>query len=628
MSRRVMATLMAVVVLLLVSTVSAQEEGFSLQILHSSDNESAFQDPNTLEPKILNYGAIVSGLRTIAPNDGANSIYVTAGDHTLPNPFFEASAEVEDLGAAGLADIAFFNAMGLTANGTGNHEFDAGIDSFATMLAAADYPFLAVNLDFSAVELAEGTPAIEIGEDGQSVEDLAGKVAKSAFIEVGGERIGLIGRAPADFFNVIEDPEETIPGLDFVGGRNAEDNQPLVSAVDQVAEQVALLEEQGINKIILLDHAQDFTGDPLTPDALSGIDVIVSAGSTGFFAAEEANGPFNLLREGDSGTEVYPVVQEDADGNTVLVVNTEQLYRYIGHVIVEFDADGVIVGFDEATAGPVASTEEAIAALAEFSGAEVAVPEDVQSIYDGLVATDLLMEQLEVVGTTATELNGVRADVRGRETNLGKLAAESSLWWANNTFEDGVDIALKNGGGIRATILGPNITVLTVGTALAFNNSMAVVEVSGDELLAIMENAVSRVPAADGRFPQLAGVYLEYDASVEGVSDAESLTETTRVVTLIVTMADGSEVVMVEEGAVVGDLEQTFTIVTNSFLLTGGDGYTALAAAAEARGSEDPGIGEREILISYITEALGGEVNIEDPTAEPNVVRLDEGEME
>ncbi|MEL6152143.1 MAG: 5'-nucleotidase C-terminal domain-containing protein, partial [Chloroflexota bacterium] len=133
-------------------------------------------------------------------------------------------------------------------------------------------------------------------------------------------------------------------------------------------------------------------------------------------------------------------------------------------------------------------------------------------------------------------------------------------------------------------------------------------------------------PAADGRFPQLAGMYLEYDASVEGVSDATSLEETTRVVTLIVTRMDGTEDVVVSEGEVQGDMSRTFRLVTNSFLLTGGDGYQALAAASEARGADDPEVGERQILIDYITEVLGGEVDLADPTEGPNVVRLDEGE--
>ena len=207
---------------------------FVLQVLHSSDNESSFQDPNTLEPKILNYSAVVEGLREFATAAGLPSLHVTAGDHVIPGPFYQASGEV--FGADGLGDIRIYNAMHLAANGIGNHEFDGGINDFSRMLAAADYPFIAANLDFSQVRLQNRpdpddedipAPLIEIGIDGASVEFNAGKVVKSAYIDVNGERVGLIGRAPADFFNVIADPDNTLPGLDFVGGRHPDTNQPL-----------------------------------------------------------------------------------------------------------------------------------------------------------------------------------------------------------------------------------------------------------------------------------------------------------------------------------------------------------------------------------------------------------------
>src|SRR5688572_19506962 len=145
---------------LLAMPAAAQEAVFSLQILHSSDNESSFIDPVTLEPRLLHYAALVEGLRTLAP--GGNSLHLTAGDHSLPGPLYQAARQVPSLGAPGLADIAFFNAMGLAANGIGNHEFDGGLDAFAVMLASARYPFIAANLDFSRVRLQPGTPAIRI----------------------------------------------------------------------------------------------------------------------------------------------------------------------------------------------------------------------------------------------------------------------------------------------------------------------------------------------------------------------------------------------------------------------------------------------------------------------------------
>lgn len=197
--------------------------------------------------------------------------------------------------------------------------------------------------------------------------------------------------------------------------------------------------------------------------------------------------------------------------------------------------------------------------------------------------------------------------------------ADSTLWYGQQ--QTAVDIALKNGGGIRDTILGPQITRLTIGAALAFDNKLAIVELQGDELLATMENAVSRVPHLDGRFPQIAGLLLEYDASKPGMADELRLMQASRVRTLIVTRADGSRDTLVENFEVQGDVTRTFTVATNDFLLTGGDGYQALKAAAEARGTLTVSeIGERQILIEYIQNVLNSEVDLPEPLVTPRIV--------
>lgn len=596
-----------------------------LQLLHSSDNESSFVDPNTLEEKILNYGGVVRGLRMLARRECLPSVHLTAGDHTLPGPFYEAAAEVPRFGEPGLGDIALYNAMGLRANGMGNHEFDGGINEFAHMLTTANYPFIAVNLDFNEVVLEPDTPRIEIGPDGEHCALSRGKVVKSCFIFTGGHKLGLIGRAPADFFNVIENPEETLPGLDFVGGRDPETNQPLVSAVDQVLEQVDLLASNGVERIILLDHAQDFTADPLSASSLRGIDIIVAAGSTGFMAQSEPMGPFNLLREGDTPQADYPVMREDGEGETVLVVNSDQLYRYVGHLVVEFDDEGHIAAVDPRS-GPVATIEQAVERLAEEINPRLRTlqaPARVRRVLADLQATPTIQDAFTVIGMTASPLNGERAEVRSRETNLSRLVADSTLAGARRFASanglPAIDIALKNGGGIRDSILGPNIIRLTIQAALAFNNQLAVVELTGAQLLAAMENGVSRVPAFDGRFPHLANVVLEYDAEKPGIEGAASLTEPSRVQTLIVTRADGGIVTLVENSAVIGDLSLTFVMATNSFLATGGDGYRSLEEAISLGVTE---IGEQQILEDFIQTDLGGFVDLADPPSDPRVVRL------
>ena len=84
-----------------------------------------------------------------------------------------------------------------------------------------------------------------------------------------------------------------------MSSRNPDTNEPLLSATPMVLEQVDLLEEAGCDIIILLDHAQDWTTDPLAAESLRGVDVIVQAGGTGFMAGNQ-DGVFNMLREGDT----------------------------------------------------------------------------------------------------------------------------------------------------------------------------------------------------------------------------------------------------------------------------------------------------------------------------------------
>ncbi|MCG7990392.1 MAG: bifunctional metallophosphatase/5'-nucleotidase [Candidatus Thiodiazotropha lotti] len=589
-----------------------------LQILHSSDNESSFQDPNTLEEKILNYSTIAKGLKRVAKQECTPSLYLTAGDHTLPGPFYQASTEA--FGEPGLGDILIYNAMGLAANGIGNHEFDGGINEFAEMINMARYPFIAVNLDFSQVVVADGTPEIEIGKDAKRCAKSRGKVVKSCWVKRGEHKIGLIGRAPADFFNVIEDPINTLPGLDFVGGRDA-NNQPLISAVGQVLEQVELLESKGINRIILLDHAQDFTADPLSASALRGIDIIVAAGSTGFMARPVADGPYNLLRPEDTAEADYPTWRVDSEGETVLVINSDQQYRYLGNLIVTFNKSGHIADVDMRS-GPVATNEAGVEALKMELGARRLGPKKrVVGIYDAIRDTTIIQDAFFVVGSTDYPLNGFRADVRTRETNLGLLAADSTIWGAQQNGFPTVDIALKNGGGIRDTIQGPTIIRLAVEAALAFDNTLTVLQMSGDQVLAAMENSVSRADATDGRFPQIAGMVLEFDTANPPLEALASVTTPSRVRNLTITKHDGTVVNLVTDGvADATALSDSFVLATNSFTATGGDGYAAFPASVVLGATS---IGEQQILEEYIINVLGGNVSMMDDATNPQrVIRL------
>jgi len=386
-----------------------------------------------------------------------------------------------------------------------------------------------------------------------------------------------------------------------------------------VLQQVELLERRRVKRIVLIDHAQDFTGDPLSTQFLRGIDIIVAAGTTGFMASPVPDGPFSLLRAEDTPEADYPTWRIDSEGSNVLVVNSDQQYRYVGNLIAEFNRHGEIVGADTRS-GPIATSAAGVAALELELGRDLAPDFWVEQTFAALRDTRLIQDAFAVVGDTVAPLNGQRADVRSRETNLGRLAADSSVWFARGNGFPGTDMALKHGGGIRDSIAGPTIIRLSIQAALAFDNTLTVLEMTGAQVLAAMENAVSRVPALDGHFPQVAGVQMAYDASQAPREGLAELTVPSRVRDLTITRSDGTVVDLVVNGvADAAALADTFVLATNSFTATGGDGFAAFAAATVLGATAT---GEQAILEDYIGDALGGSVDLPEPLADPRVVRL------
>jgi 5'-nucleotidase len=165
----------------------------------------------------------------------------------------------------------------------------------------------------------------------------------------------------------------------------------------------------------------------------------------------------------------------------------------------------------------------------------------------------------EALGATAVDLDGDRARVRSEETNLGSLIADAMLAKAQGL---GADVALMNGGGIRASIPAGNVTMGQILEVLPFGNEITVVTTTGRDLLLALENGVSQVETGGGRFPQVAGMRFSFDPSAPAGSRV-------REVELRDPQTDSYRTLGAAEVVVVA---------TNDFLASGGDGYTSFAA--------------------------------------------------
>jgi 5'-nucleotidase / UDP-sugar diphosphatase len=163
---------------------------------------------------------------------------------------------------------------------------------------------------------------------------------------------------------------------------------------------------------------------------------------------------------------------------------------------------------------------------------------------------DKLSAELDIeIGTTEVPLDSRRTTVRAQESAFANLIVDAMREAV------GADVALTNGGGIRADRTYEAGTVLTrrdIQSELPFGNKTILIEISGADLRAALENGVSAVEEGGGRFPHVSGLTFSYDASKPaGERVAEVLVN----------------------GAPLDDAA-TLKLATNDFVGKGGDGYT------------------------------------------------------
>jgi 2',3'-cyclic-nucleotide 2'-phosphodiesterase (5'-nucleotidase family) len=169
-------------------------------------------------------------------------------------------------------------------------------------------------------------------------------------------------------------------------------------------------------------------------------------------------------------------------------------------------------------------------------------------------------------------LDSRNATVRGREAAIGNLIADAMR------ARTRADAAIMNGGGIRAGKVyepGSAITRRDVQTELPFGNHLVTVDVKGSALRQDLENGLSRLPVATGRFPQVSGLKIEFDPQ----------------------RPPGSRVLSVEVGGAPLDPDRTYRVATNDFMAHGGDDYSGLAAVSPVIPLKDTPLLADEVMI-------------------------------
>ncbi len=323
---------------------------------------------------------------------------------------------------------------------------------------------------------------------------------------------------------------------------SSETNRLIILDTLEAARQAVAAVRDLVDVVIFVTH-QSTSLDVELLNSVDGIDLIVGGHTPGFDGMYPRGSSF------DPSLPPGPTDLDDPDGVFVKAPSfTSAVSR------VDFTMDGGRVVRAHAENIPVQGFDpdpQVAALLADFEG----------QLSDRLS---------EVIGRAEVELDGVRENVRTRETNLGNLIADGLL----DAFPE-ADIAFANGGGIRNSIPAGDITLGNVLEVHPFGNTIVTFDLTGEQVLAALENAVSQVEDVSGRFLQVAGMSYVWDPS----------------------KAPGERVVSVEIGGAPLDPQATYKVVTNNFIAQGGDDFEVFT---QGRNFFDSQQLDADVLADYI----------------------------
>ena len=386
-------------------------------------------------------------------------------------------------------------------------------------------------------------PIISGNIDVSSEPLLQGKIKGYVIKEVGGEKIGIVSV-------LAEDTAETSsPG----------DKVIFSSSEDYLKQAVQELTDQGVNKIIALTH-EGLVKDMDLASKVAGVDVIVGGHSHSLLSNtnDRAEGP-------------YPVMVKNPDGKEVPIVTAYAYTKYLGDLAVTFDDDGNVVSAEgepillDASVTP----DEAVVARVK----ELAAP--------------IAELKAKVIGSLGADIDGARENCRQKECAMGVLVADAML---ERVKDQGVSIAIQNGGGLRASIKGGEVTMGDVLTVLPFQNTLATFELTGADVKAALENGLSQVEETAGRFPQVAGLKYSWSRTKPAGE---------RLVSVEV-MQDGAWA-PIEDDAVYG-------VVSNNYMRSGGDGYKVFKT--NGKNAYDYGPNLEDVVANYIADHPDFEVEL------------------
>ena len=397
--------------------------------------------------------AAIADLKQSYQNAGKDVLLVDAGDHVQGTAY----GSMDE----GASIIKLMNAAGYDVATPGNHEFDYGMDRAKAIMKEADFPYLSCNWVDLRTTLRV-LPSVKV------------------FVR-GGRRIAFVGVTTPETFTkstpaYFMDKAQRKYIYDIQGG---EDGKKLYDAVQKAIDKAKLLADV----VIGLGHlGVDPSSSPWTSEE-------VIAHTSGFDA----------FIDGHSHTVMENKQVQDASGKAVTLTQTGSYFANVGEMTIA--ADGTI------TTKLIPTHEGMDAGIA--------------AMQTGWVNTvdDMLGEKIAVGDSdfyVSDPATGKRR-IRSAETNLGDFVADGIYTYFNEVEKLHCDLAIMNGGGIRADVPAGDWTFKTCKQVSPFGNVACLMSVTGKQIQDALEFA-ARFAGAEGKenggFLQVAGATYEIHTDI------------------------------------------------------------------------------------------------------------------
>ena len=397
--------------------------------------------------------AAIADLKQSYQNAGKDVLLVDAGDHVQGTAY----GSMDE----GASIIKLMNAAGYDVATPGNHEFDYGMDRAKAIMKEADFPYLSCNWVDLRTTLRV-LPSVKV------------------FVR-GGRRIAFVGVTTPETFTkstpaYFMDKAQRKYIYDIQGG---EDGKKLYDAVQKAIDKAKLLADV----VIGLGHlGVDPSSSPWTSEE-------VIAHTSGFDA----------FIDGHSHTVMENKQVQDASGKAVTLTQTGSYFANVGEMTIA--VDGTI------TTKLIPTHEGMDAGIA--------------AMQTGWVNTvdDMLGEKIAVGDSdfyVSDPATGKRR-IRSAETNLGDFVADGIYTYFNEVEKLHCDVAIMNGGGIRADVPAGDWTFKTCKQVSPFGNVACLMSVTGKQIQDALEFA-ARFAGEDGKenggFLQVAGATYEIHTDI------------------------------------------------------------------------------------------------------------------